>query len=196
MAGAARRVRALLLAALLAGGTALAPAPVLAQRWLVNPAESRIGFTATWLGNPVQGSFRRWSAAIDFDPAKLAAARIAVDIDTRSAVTGDKTVDGALPDADWFAGTTARFVATSVTAAGPGRYAARGTLSLRGKQRPLVLDFTLVTSKTAGGDLATATATTTLDRRWFALGLESDATAQYVAFAVPVRIAITARKAR
>lgn len=169
-----------------------AAGPAAAQRWQVNPAEGRIGFTATWLGKPVQGSFRRWSAAIDFDPAKIAEARIAVDIDTRSATTGDKTVDGALPEADWLAGSTARFVANSVVATGPGRYAARGTVAIRGKQRPLVLDFTLAIK----GDVATAAATTTLDRRWFGMGLESDATAQYVAFAVPVRIALVGRRLR
>jgi len=173
----------------------IAAAPAAAQRWVVDPGKSRVGFTATWLGKPVPGSFRRWSAAIDLDPAKLAAARIIVDIDTASAVTGDKTVDGALPGEDWFsiaAFPKARFISTSVTASGPGRYIARGTLMVRGKQRPLALAFGLAIN----GDAAIARGTLVLDRRWFGLGIESDPAAEYVAFAVPVTIAVSARKAR
>ena len=170
-----------------------AASPAAAQRWVVDPTKSRIGFTATWLGKAVRGSFRRWSTAIDFDPARLAAARIAVDIDLRSAVTGDKTVDGALPEEDWFdtgAATNARFVSVNVTSTGPGRYIARGTLTLRGKTVPVALPFSLA----IGGKVAIVNGAVTLDRRAFGLGLESDASAAYVAFAVPVQISVTAAR--
>jgi polyisoprenoid-binding protein YceI len=186
-----RRWRARLVAGLLVVATAT---PAAAQRWVVDPARSRIGFTATWLGKPVPGNFRRWTAAIRLDPANLPAAQISVDIDTASAATGDRTVDGALPGEDWFsvaASPRARFVATAVTAAGPGRYSARGTLIIRGKARPVTFVFSLAIN----GDAAAANGSLVLDRRWFDLGLESDATAAYVAFAVPVTIAIAARRA-
>ena len=170
-----------------------AAAPAAASPWAVVPAQSRIGFTATWLGKPVEGSFSRWNAAIDFDPTKPAAAKIVVDIDTRSAVTGDRTVDGALPGEDWFGPArtaTARFVATSVTQSGPGAYVARGTLTLKGKSVAVALPF----SVRIAGDVATVAAALTLDRRALGLGLGADATAAYVAFAVPVRIAVVARR--
>ena len=169
-----------------------AAVPATAAQWSVVPGQSRIAFTATWLGKPVPGSFRRWSAAIDFDPAKPAAAKIAVDIDTASAVTGDKTVDGALPDADWFGSgraAAARFVATSVAATGPGAYLARGTLTLKGRSVPVDLPFTLAIA----GATAKMTGSLKLDRRALALGLTADAAGEYVAFAVPVQITVMAR---
>lgn len=62
-------------------------------------------------------------------------------------------------------------------------------MTLRGKAVPIALPFTLNIS----GKMATVTGTVTLDRRAFGLGLSSDATTQYVAFAVPVQITVTAR---
>ncbi len=180
-------------AALAAAVILLAASAATAAPWTVDPAQSRIGFTATWLGKPVEGSFKRWTAAIDFDPAKPAAAKIAVDIDLRAAATGDRTVDGALPGDDWFDTAklaTARFVATTVSQTGPGAYMARGTLTVKGKAVPVTLPFTFK----AAGKVATVAGSVTLDRRSFGLGLGSDATAEYVAFAVPVKLVVVARQ--
>lgn len=179
--------RALVLLMLLA-----VAAPAAAARWSVVPAQSRIAFTANWLGKPVEGVFRSWTAVIDFDPAAPAKANIAVTIDLASAATGDETVDGSLPGNDWFAvasGKTARFVSTKVVAAGAGRYVATGTLTIRGKAVPVSLPFALAVA----GDTATMTGQVQLDRRAWKLGLESDATAEYVAFAVPLAIKVVAK---
>ena len=168
-------------------------APAAAARWAVVPAQSRIGFTANWLGKPVEGVLRIWSAVIDFDPAAPAKANVAVTIDLASAVTGDRTVDGSLPGEDWFAvasGKTARFVSTKVAAAGPGRYVATGTLTIRGHAVPVTLPFALAIA----GDTATMTGRVQLDRRSWTLGLESDATAEYVAFAVPLAVKLVAKR--
>ena len=178
-------------ALLLLAGTS----PALAARWAVVPAQSRIGFTATWLGKPVIGAFRKWSAAIDFDPATPAAARIEVVVDLASAATGDDTVDGSLPGDDWFAvkgGGQARFVAAKVAAAGPGHYVAVGTLTLRGHAVPVTLPFDLGIA----GVTATMSGRVQLDRRAWRLGVDSDATAQYVAFAVPVSVRVVARRGK
>ena len=180
--------RALALLMLLA-----ATAPASAARWSVVPAQSRIAFTANWLGKPVEGVFRSWSATIDFDPAAPAKANVAVIIDLASAATGDKTVDGSLPGADWFAvasGKTARFVSTKVAAAGPGHYVATGTLTIRGKAVPVTLPFALAVA----GATATMTGQVQLDRRAWKLGLDSDATAEYVAFAVPLAVKVVAKR--
>lgn len=171
----------------------LAAAPAAAVPWTVQPSQSRIGFTATWLGKAVPGSFRSWSAVIDFDAAKPAAARIAVTIDLASVVTGDKTVDGSLPGDDWFdtkAVRTAKFVATKVAAAGPGKFVATGTLTIRGRAVPVTLPFTLKQV----GDTATVTGEARVDRRAWQIGVESDAAADYVAFAVPIAVRVVAKR--
>lgn len=177
----------------LASALLLAATPVAAAKWTVVPAQSRIAFTATWLGKPVSGTFRTWSAAIDFDPAAPAKAAVTVTVDLSSAMTGDRTVDGALPGADWFnvAGArTAKFVASKIVAQGPGRFVASGSLTLRGKAVPVILPFALAIS----GNSATMAGTARLDRRAWGLGIESDATAEYVAFPVPLEVKLFARR--
>ncbi len=172
---------------------AASASPALASSWTVVPAQSRIGFTATWLGKPVVGAFGKWTARIDFDPAAPATAKLDVAVDLASAKTGDDTVDGALPGDDWFAvkaGPQARFVSTKIAAAGPGKYVATGTLTLRGRAVPVTLPFDLAVA----GDTATMTGRAQLDRRAWKLGLESDATAQYVAFAVPLSVRVVAHR--
>lgn len=185
-------MRALPVALVLALG--LAGGPAASAVWTVDPAKSSIGFQAEWLGKPVSGQFKAFSASIDFDPANPAAAKVTATIDLGSATTGDKTVDGALPGDDWFAvkaNRQARFVATSIAAAGPGRYVAKGTLALRGAAVPVALPFTLAVA----GNVATMTGTLKLDRRAWKIGIGSDAAAEYVAFAVPVTVRVVARRA-
>ena len=171
----------------------LAASPAAAANWTVDPARSRLGFTATWLGKPVEGTFKSWNARIAFDPAAPAGASIDVTVDLGSAVTGDRTVDGALPDSDWFAVKTApraRFVATKVSKTATGWLAA-GTLTIKGRSAPVDLPFTLAVA----GDTATVAGTARVDRRSWQIGMGSDATAEYVAFPVTIRLALVARKA-
>ncbi len=175
-------------------GLALAPGMASAQRWVVDPARSSIAFESAQAGAPVNGRFGRWTADIRFDPGKLAEARVVVIVDLASASTGDRNVDSQLPTSDWFniaAGPQARFVATSFSATGPGRFLARGTLAMRGVSVPVELPFTLTTS----GDLAVMRGQTQLDRRALRIGLGSDASAAWVPFAVPVTVQVTARRA-
>jgi len=175
-------------------GLALLATPLRAAvpQWSVEPGASAIAFTATWLGKPVRGVFKRWSADIAFDPAALAASKVSVSIDLTSAVSGDSTVDGALPESDWFAvktSPTARFTSTAIAKTATG-YVAHGTLTMRGRAVPVDLPFTLAIA----GDRATMQGSAKLDRRSWKIGLESDATAEYVAFTVPVAIKVSARR--
>jgi len=186
--------RALLATALIALALP-AGAQQAAAAWKVDPAKSAIVFRSTYAGTPVMGRFARWTAAISFDPAKLAEAKVVVDVDLASASTGDRTVDPQLPTADWFntgAFPRARFTSTSVVQTGGGRYLAKGSLAMRGVSVPVELPFTL----TINGDSAQMAGTAKLDRRAFKLGMASDASGEWVAFAVPLEIRVTASRAR
>jgi polyisoprenoid-binding protein YceI len=181
-------MRALILAA------ALAAAPVSAATWNVVPAQSEIRFASEWNGQKVDGRFARWSAAIRFDPEDLKATAVTVTVDLASASTGDKTVNSSLPGDDWLAvkaAPIARFTTTTVTATGPGRYLARGSLELRGKKVPVDLPFTL----SVKDNVATMVGTARLDRRAFGIGMESDAAGTWVVFPVPVTVRVVARRA-
>ncbi|MFN3286905.1 MAG: YceI family protein [Sphingomonadaceae bacterium] len=184
----ARRATAALLLGLVSAG------PAAAQRWVVDPARSSIAFESAQAGTPVRGRFGKWTADIRFDPARLAEARVVVIVDLASATTGDRNVDGQLPTGDWFniaAGAQARFVSSAITAAGPGRYVARGTLAMKGVSVPVELPFSLSIT----GNSAVMQGQTQLDRRALRIGMASDASAAWVPFAVPVSIQVTARRA-
>jgi polyisoprenoid-binding protein YceI len=188
--GTGRRVAPTFAAAL---ALLLAAEPAQAQRWMVDPARSAITFESAQAGAPVNGRFGKWTADIRFDPARLAEARVVVIVDLASASTGDRNVDSQLPTSDWFniaAGPQARFVSTSISATGPGRFLARGTLAMRGVSVPVELPFTLAIT----GDTASMRGQTRLDRRALRIGLGSDASAAWVPFAVPVNVEVTARR--
>lgn len=143
-------------------------APAAPRKWVLAPG-GRLGFTAQWNGEPVNGSFTTWSATILFSPDALEASKVDVSIDLASVDTGDGQRDGTLTGSDFF--DTARFArasyrATSFKALGGDRYRADGTLSLRGASKPLPLSFTL----TIKGDEARARGTATIDRTRFGVG--------------------------
>jgi polyisoprenoid-binding protein YceI len=172
----------------------LAGAPATAADWKLDPARSTIAFASEWNGQKVEGRFQRFSGTIRFTPEKLADTDVAIAVDLASATTGDRTVNSSLPGDDWFAvkaNPTARFITRSVTATSPGRYLAKGTLTLRGKSVPVDLPFTL----SIAGNTATMAGTTRLDRRAFGIGMQSDAEGAWVVFPVPVTIRVVATRA-
>lgn len=188
--------RAMMLAAALAAPAAAeaqTAVPAAVPSWRVNPQASSISFRSSYAGTQVTGRFQRWSAVITFDPARPAVGRVVVEVELASAATGDRSVDPQLPGQDWFnaaAGPRARFQSTSIVGAGPGRYVAKGVLSLRGASVPVTLPFTLQVR----GATAVMTGTAQLDRRAFKLGLASDSSAQWVPFAVPLDVKVTATR--
>ena len=166
---------------------ALAPAQVFAETWAVDPANSRIGFSGKHAGTAFKGTFETWTAEIRFDPQDLANAKADVRVDLRSAVTGDTTYDKTLPTSDWFntrAATEGRFVATQFEAAADGAFKAAGTLSIRGFEVPVVLDFTF----TRDGETARIEGQTRLQRLDFGIGKGSDATGAWVSLDIPVTV--------
>ena len=181
-------MRALLLG--LAAAALIAPAAQ-ARPYAVDKSASRLGFTAAMNGEAFQGSFRRWDAAIDFDPANLKASRATVTVDMASASTGDGGRDEALPSGDWFAAKRhpkATFVSRAITRTGPNRYAAAGDLTIRGVKRPVVLPFTLAIA----GNTAKMNGRLVLDRTTFGVGQGQWRTGAAVATQVTVNVAVTA----
>jgi polyisoprenoid-binding protein YceI len=165
------------------------------SNWAVIPAQSSIGFSATHAGKTFKGVFRKWSAAIRFDPAKLDEANATVRIDLSSAYTGDKTYDKSLPEADWFnikATPVATFQSQKFRTASPGKYVADGILTLRNVKVPVSLPFTL----TIAGDMASMNGDVSLKRMAFGLGAESDAKGDWVSLDIPVSIKVVAKRVK
>lgn len=182
-------ISALILAAV---GAPAQAAP--AANWAVVPAGSSIRFSASMNGQAFTGNFNRWTAQVVFDPANLAGSHVAAIIAMSSARTGDQTRDEALPTDDWFAAKgfpQAKFVSTSIIAAGPGHYVARGQLTIRGVTRPVALPFALAIS----GNTARMNGTVALDRSVFGIGQGQWKTGEAVALKVQVNIQIVAKRA-
>ena len=174
----------------LAGPAWAAPAPV----WTVDKPASKVAFSSSFDGGAFSGSFRRWDAAIRFDPANLAGSSVTATFDMTSAATGDAGRDEALPQDDWFAAgkfPKATFTAKSFKALGGNRYQAIGTLTIRGVTKPLTLPFTLVIT----GGVARMNASVGLNRLAFGVGQGEWKTTEVVPGTVTVNISLTAKRA-
>ncbi|MGZ6039371.1 MAG: cytochrome b/b6 domain-containing protein, partial [Phenylobacterium sp.] len=115
-----------------------APPPGGATPWKV-AAGSKLTFTTSWGGDPIQGRFDAWRAEVVFGPEALDKSRVTVSIDMTSARTGDAQRDASLPSGDWFdaaAHPKAIFTANRFEKTGADRYLAHGSLSLRGVTKP------------------------------------------------------------
>jgi polyisoprenoid-binding protein YceI len=126
-----------LLSIALSAVLACAVVPALAQRvTAIDPARSQITFISKQMNVPVDGRFRKFSAKLDFDPAKPAASKAEIEVDLNSVDTGSDEADGEVKSKGWFNAAvfpSAKFVSTSVKPAGPGRYEVSGKLSIKGK---------------------------------------------------------------
>jgi polyisoprenoid-binding protein YceI len=167
---------------------------VTAPAWTIDRTKSQVAFAASMNGQAINGRFRRFDARVAFDPTNLAGSRVTAVIDIASATTGDTSRDQSLPTPDWFnikAFPRATFMSKAFKSLGGNRYQAAGTLTIRGVARPVVLPFQLVTN----GTVAQMRGTLTIDRRLFGVGQGQFASADTVAAAVKVNIALIAHKA-
>jgi polyisoprenoid-binding protein YceI len=125
----------------------LACAPALAQAPKKIVAEkSFIRFVSKQMNVPVEGKFRKFDATIAFDPAKPEATQARFEVDLASIDLGSPEGEGETQRPLWFDTQkfpTATFVATSVKAAGPGRFEATGALTIKGTTQEIATTFTL-----------------------------------------------------
>ncbi|HEX5960849.1 MAG TPA: YceI family protein [Rhodanobacteraceae bacterium] len=148
---------------------ALMALPAWAQTWQVDYARSSLTFTNTYQTVTYSGQFRRFSAAIDYDPADLAHAKFDVSVDITSLDTQNSERDQAALDAAFFDATQfpkAHFVTSGFHADAQGKVVAAGVLTLRGISKPVTLDVTFVPH----GDAATLDVSAQLERLDFGIG--------------------------
>lgn len=162
--------------------------------WQIVPASSSITFTATQNNSPIIGQFKSFSGDINFDPAQLKASSVKISVDLASVTTSYKEVQDTLKTTNWFdvkAFPQAVFQANDFTKTGNNAYTANGTLSIRDKTVPVVLNFVL-DQYTA--DKAHATGSVQLKRLAFGVGQGEWASTDDVKDAVKVDFVVTAVK--
>ncbi|MEP7350843.1 MAG: YceI family protein [Sphingorhabdus sp.] len=153
----------------------------------------RLGFVATWNGQPVHGSFGRWTGNVRFSPDDLAHSTIRAEIDLASTDTSDSQRDDMLRGGDFFnvaVHPTAVFSASSMRRLVSNRYRASGSLAMHGASRPLTLDFTLDIK----GYVARVSGSTRLNRTSFGVGSGEWAETDEIADAVAVTFAFSAHR--
>jgi polyisoprenoid-binding protein YceI len=129
---------------------ALLSLPAPAAEWAVVADASRVAMSVDKQGTWFGGSFKTFTAAIDFDPAAPAAGSIVGTVQTPSFETEDSQnhtyVVGYL---EVEAHPEARFVSQSIEPAADG-YRAVGELTLKGTTHPVALDFTFTHPDASG----------------------------------------------
>ena len=139
------RRAALIIALFAAAAAARAAGPA---SYTADPAASRLGFTGVQEGAEFKGSFRKFTAAVDFAPDSLASARFDVQIDLNSLDTMDTDRDKTMRGPDIFDVAhypTAHYVTRSFTKTAAG-YSAVGALTLRGVTKDVPIDFQFVST--------------------------------------------------
>lgn len=120
-----------------------------AADWKMDPAASRLEFSATFEKAPAPGVFKDFDVRLRFDPEKPADSRLDVTIRVPSADMASADINKAIAGIEWFDFVRypqAEFHASDIrrSTANPqaGRYLARGTLGLKGVQQPVEVPLT------------------------------------------------------
>jgi polyisoprenoid-binding protein YceI len=122
------------------------PAPVPAGAYTVDKAHTSLLFRVSHLGfSTYTGRFTQVDAQLQFDPARIPASTVTVDIDPRS-ISADNAPSGFMQtlagqgwlDADRFPQMS--FRSKSVELTGPNSFRIHGELTLHGVTKPLDLD--------------------------------------------------------
>lgn len=142
-------------------------APALAADYVQAPGSALV-FASKYDGEIFTGRFPGFDTRLSFDPANLAGSRLDVSIPLAGAHSGNNDRDSTLQGADFFnvaKFATARYHADKFRALGQDRYAADGTLELRGVSHPVTLTFTWT-----GGTQPMLTGKATVNRLDFGVG--------------------------
>jgi polyisoprenoid-binding protein YceI len=118
----------------------------------------------------VKGEFAKVTGTVDFDPSNTSLAKVDVNIDVASLVTGQPPRDEHLKGADFFDAANhpqITFKSKSVSAASGGGYKVAGDLTLRGVTKPVTLDVEPVSGeiKDMWGSMRRGTAASTRIKR-------------------------------
>ncbi len=114
-----------------------------AASYVADPAQSKLEFTGVQAGAEFKGSFRMFTAAIEFAPDAPGSSHFDVQVDLASEDTGDKDRDATIRGADIFDAAhypTAHYVTKSFAKTATG-FAATGSLTLRGVTKDVPIEF-------------------------------------------------------
>jgi polyisoprenoid-binding protein YceI len=166
----------------------------LAADWKMDPAPSRLEFIATFEKNAAPGVFKEFDTRLArFEPDKPEAAKLDVTVKITSADMKSGDVNRAIRGAEWFDFSRfpqAEFHAEDIRRLAPGRYLARGVLSLKGVKKELEVPFTW--QESANG--ATMEGELNVERLQFGIGTGEWANGSTIGLGVRVKFNVRLRK--
>jgi polyisoprenoid-binding protein YceI len=112
----------------------------------LDAAQSTLVAVSRQMGVAVQGSFTKFSAQIEFDPAKPAGGSAQITVDTNSYDLGDATYNDSVRGPEWFdakAFPQATFVSTSIVPTAPNQYRVNGNLTIKGHTQSVAVPVVL-----------------------------------------------------
>lgn len=124
---------------------AAAMSAVGAQAAPVDVAKSQVKFVFTQMNVAVDGSFKKFSGDVSFDPAKPEAGKASIVVDLAAIDAGSPDANDTLKGEDWFNMAKfpkATFTASSFKALSGGKFQVVGQMSIKGKSAALTLQFT------------------------------------------------------
>lgn len=183
--------RSALTGVLMAAGLTLHAAH--AAEWKMQPADSRLGFTATFEKTPAPGVFRRFDVQLGLEPAKPGPSHLDVSIDVASADMSSPDMNKAIAGNEWFDFTRfsrAEFHAGEIRQTKPNGFVAVGTLRLKGVQQAVEVPFTWNNS----GDTGTMEGSFVLKRGAFGIGTGEWTATEVIGADVTVAFKVRLRK--
>lgn len=117
---------------------------------VVSNATGTVSVVGKQMNVPIEGQFRKFSAQIQFDPAKPAAGKAVVEIDMTSLDFGEEDFNNEMRTKTWFDAKThpkATFVSSAIKPSGTDRFDITGKLTIKGKAVDLTLPATVKTER-------------------------------------------------
>jgi polyisoprenoid-binding protein YceI len=165
----------------------------LAADWRMDPAPSRLEFIATFEKTAAPGVFKEFDTRLRFEPDKPEAGKLDVTVRVTSADMKSSDVNRAIRGPEWFDFADfpqAEFHAADIRRVAPGRYLARGVLTLKGMKRDLEVPFTWQESANA----ATMEGELSVERLQFGIGTGEWANGNTIGLGVRVKFSVRLRK--
>ena len=130
----------------LAGAAAVLFAAALPAFAQVDAGKSTVVATSKQMNVPVDGTFKKFSAQLTFDPAKPTAGSANLSIDTGSYDLGDDEYNKQVRGKEWFDSASfpnATFVSTTIAPAGGNQYKVTGKLTIKGKSQTVTVPVSI-----------------------------------------------------
>lgn len=131
--------------------------------------KSKIGFNYKQMGVAMDGHFAKFTATLNFDPAKPEQAKASVEVDLSSIDTGSGEADQEVVGKSWFnaaAFPKAVFQSKQVKQIAPNQFEVLGTLGIKGRNR----DIKAVVKLSPQGKASALSGSFTMQRADFAIG--------------------------